>query len=123
MEWLGDMDLWGRFAEEYARSRRWKTLSSVPFVVRLGFVIGAEITLLAFPLSPWFVVPTGIGVRGEGPSLWYGTDRSFRSGLDPEDWRGRFFLRPNRLSIVCSSASRCSTWSSVVVKENEGERV
>lgn len=58
-------------------------LSSVPFAVRVGFVIGADITaVLGAFRRPCDTVPTGIGERGEGASLSYGIEDS--SKLRPE---------------------------------------
>jgi hypothetical protein len=54
-----------------------KRLNSVPLLVSVGFVIGAD--MLDVPRRPCEMVLTGIGERGEGPSLSYGTDLSFRS--------------------------------------------
>lgn len=72
-------------------------LSSVPSFVSVGFVVGADIALLALVLSPLEIVPTGMGERAAGPSLSYGTERSVRS---VDVWRGRGFLRPKSVSMA-----------------------
>lgn len=51
-------------------------------------MMGAEMTEdIGAPRKPCEIVPTGIGDRGEGPSLSYGTERSSRSRPDSEGWR------------------------------------
>jgi hypothetical protein len=78
-----------------------KRLNSVPLVVRVGLVIGADMLDVRRPCE---IVLTGIGERGEGPNLSYGTDLSFRSRPDKELWRGRDFFLPKMLSIAACNA-------------------
>lgn len=67
--------------------------SSVPFAVRVGFVIGAEILETTFERE-------GATETGEpGGTLSYGTERS-SPGLETEPCRGRAFFLPKRLSII-----------------------
>lgn len=73
-------------------------LSSVPLEVSVGFVIGADIIPTPLPRSPWEVLPTGTGARGDGANLSYGTEAR-RSWVETEDWRGLDFLRPNNESM------------------------
>lgn len=61
----------------------------VPFVVSVGFVIGAEI----LAATVWRLTGTG----GPGERLSYGTER--KSWLEMDDWRVRDFFLPKMVSI------------------------
>ena len=69
--------------------------------MRVGFVIGAEMTAAGLPRRPCETVFTVTGERVGGPSLWYGTDRSLRSLPVTDELRGLFFFFPKNESIVC----------------------
>lgn len=103
---LGDPGRPSGLISRYARSRSTRflamayLLSSVPFAVRVGFVMGAEITAVLFPRSPWDMVFTVTGDFCGGASLWYGTE--LRSWLvETEDCLGRLLFLPKNESIVC----------------------
>lgn len=70
----------------------------MPSVVRVGFVVGAEIVDEPVVLlrNPCEMVPTARGDLPVFPSLSYGTACSLSSA---ETWRGRGFLRPKRVSM------------------------
>lgn len=72
----------------------------MPLVVRVGLVIGAEITLGTEPRRACEVVPTWMGERGEGASSSYGLEAPSSEAVDTEDWRARFLLRVRKVFIL-----------------------
>lgn len=81
----------------------------MPFAVRVGLVIGAEMAEVVGALRrPCETVPTGIGERGDGPNLSYGMDDPSRSRPVIEGCRDLWslFFRPKKLSIVAECKRR-----------------
>lgn len=101
-----DIELLGEFGRPFSsvavlRCDFWRPaaymLNSVPSEVRVGFVMGAEMTVSRMPCE---TESTVTGERRAGLNLSYGTELSFRSWPEIEDCRGLLFFLPKKLSFI-----------------------